>query len=166
MLEDENSFPKITIRTCDKKAMSDDNFREYVLSLKSGKIWLDDTMVNYKLYPDILRDLVEENSRRDKRNLIHVLSYHRKTKSKLNSPEAPSGLAMAMIYFFFSKNNREELIGDLMEEYPLQVERLGSFCTKLWLWKEVLSAGLFRTIDFVVSLWEKVSPVARFFNKR
>ena len=82
----------------------------------------------------------------------------RRKKGTLASPPKK---ALSSIYFFLPKDIREFLVGDICEDFPKQVERMGPRGAKAWVWKECVFAIGNAALDWGISKFRALGGILR-----
>lgn len=77
-------------------------------------------------------------------------------------PYKPPSSAMKFMFFFIAKSNREALIGDVLEDYPEQVENLESVrLANLWVWKECTFIVGNAFLDWFIRKYEAIKGLIK-----
>ena len=74
---------------------------------------------------------------------------------------SPSQKALRLMHFFLPKDTREFLVGDICEDFPKQVERMGPRLAKAWVWKECLFAISNAALDWGISKFRALGGILR-----
>ena len=75
--------------------------------------------------------------------------------------DTPPKSALKSLCFFLPKDTREFLVGDICEDFPKQVERMGLRMAKVWVWKECLFAIGNAALDWGISKFRALGGILR-----